>query len=149
MARWTIDEHTPVPHLSYFEADAYARWAGARLPTEAEWEHAARHFEVSPHKGHFAQRGVFHPMPAEHAAAAKPLQMFGDVWEWTQSPYAPYPGFQRGRWRGGRVQRQVHVQPVRAARRLVRDAGDARSRQLPQLLPARRAVAVQRAAPGA
>ncbi len=88
-----IDDHTPVPHLSYFEADAYARWAGARLPTEAEWEHAARHFGVSAHKGHFAQRGVFHPMPAEHAVAAQPLQMFGDVWEWTQSAYAAYPGF--------------------------------------------------------
>jgi ergothioneine biosynthesis protein EgtB len=88
-----IDDHTPVPHLSYFEADAYARWAGARLPSEAEWEHAARHFEVSAHKGHFSQRGVFHPMPAEQAAAAQPLQMFGDVWEWTQSAYAAYPGF--------------------------------------------------------
>ena len=88
-----IDVHTPLPHLSYFEADAYARWAGARLPTELEWEHAARHFALAPGNGHFAERGVFHPLPAERAAGTSPLQMFGDVWEWTQSAYAAYPGY--------------------------------------------------------
>ena len=88
-----IDAHTPLPHLSYFEADAYARWAGARLPTEAEWEHAARHFMLTPKQGHYAERRVFHPLPAEQAASAQPLQMFGDVWEWTQSAYAAYPGY--------------------------------------------------------
>lgn len=94
--RVPVDPHTPLPHLSYFEADAYARWAGARLPTEAEWEHAARalHGGVA---GHFADRNAFHPLPAHghpHGSApGQPVQMFGDVWEWTQSSYAPYPGF--------------------------------------------------------
>ncbi len=88
-----IDPGTPLPHLSYFEADAYARWAGARLPSEFEWEHAARHFALEAAHGHFAERRVWHPMPAEEDAGAKPLQMFGDVWEWTHSAYAAYPGF--------------------------------------------------------
>jgi formylglycine-generating enzyme required for sulfatase activity len=57
-----IDPHTPVCHLSYFEADAFARWSGARLPTELEWEHAARALR-SPIVGNFADRGAFHPMP--------------------------------------------------------------------------------------
>jgi ergothioneine biosynthesis protein EgtB len=88
-----IDPHTPLPHLSYFEADAYARWAGARVPTEAEWEHAARQFGVAATQGHFAERRAFHPLPAGQAATAHALQMFGDVWEWTQSAYAAYPGY--------------------------------------------------------
>jgi ergothioneine biosynthesis protein EgtB len=89
-----VDSQTPVCHLSYFEADAYARWSGARLPTEAEWERAARQFGVSPH-GHdnFADRGAFHPLPVAEASADAPVQMFGDVWEWTQSSYSPYPGY--------------------------------------------------------
>ena len=66
--RVPIDAQATLPHLSYFEADAYARWAGARLPTEGEWEHAARQ-----------------PLPLE--------QMFGQVWQWTQSAYAAYPGY--------------------------------------------------------
>jgi ergothioneine biosynthesis protein EgtB len=77
-----------VVHLSYFEADAYARWAGARLPTEAEWEVAASRVAVD---GNFAEGGRFHPqtVPAGPGLRA----MFGDVWEWTQSSYSPYPGF--------------------------------------------------------
>ncbi len=84
-----LDRAEPAVHLSYFEADAYARWAGARVPTEAEWEVAASDVPVS---GNFAEQGRLHP------AAADPVtrgvqQLYGDVWEWTQSPYVPYPGF--------------------------------------------------------
>jgi ergothioneine biosynthesis protein EgtB len=88
-----IDDHTPVCHLSYFEADAYARWVGARLPTEAEWERAARELRAPPRHANFADRGVFHPLPPAGAATDEPVQMMGDVWEWTASSYAPYPGF--------------------------------------------------------
>jgi ergothioneine biosynthesis protein EgtB len=88
-----IEGDAPVCHLSYYEADAYARWAaqqvpGARLPTEAEWELAAREL---PLQGHFAEAGVYRPRAAGGSGLR---QMFGDVWEWTASPYAPYPGFQ-------------------------------------------------------
>jgi ergothioneine biosynthesis protein EgtB len=86
-----IDPHTPACHLSFFEADAYARWAGARLPTEVEWEFAAR--SLASTAGHFADRGIFHPMPAVESPASAPVQMFGDVWEWTGSAYLPYPRF--------------------------------------------------------
>jgi ergothioneine biosynthesis protein EgtB len=79
----------PVCHLSLFEADAYARWAGARLPTEAEWEVAA---SGCPVKGNFIESGSLAPRPAD-ASAVAPSQLFGDVWEWTQSAYAPYPGY--------------------------------------------------------
>jgi len=86
-----IDHHTPVCHISFFEADAYARWAGGRLPTEFEWELAAR--DVAP-TGNFLESGALHPMPlVEEVSSQRPLQMFGDVWEWTRSDYAPYPGF--------------------------------------------------------
>ncbi len=87
-----IDPHTPVCHLSYFEADAYARWAGARLPLEGEWEHAARSVRASQ-RSNFADRGAFHPLPQVEHAAGEAVQMFGDVWEWTASNYTPYPGF--------------------------------------------------------
>jgi ergothioneine biosynthesis protein EgtB len=87
-----IDPHTPVCHLSYFEADAFARWSGARLPSELEWELAARALQA-PLTGNFANRGAFHPLPQKHPAGAAPVQMFGDVWEWTRSAYLPYPGY--------------------------------------------------------
>jgi len=87
-----LDPRTPVCHLSYFEADAYARWAGARLPTEVEWEHAARQ-QRAPTHANFADRGAFHPLPSEDAASDAPVQLFGDVWEWTQSSYGAYPGY--------------------------------------------------------
>jgi ergothioneine biosynthesis protein EgtB len=84
-----IDPHTPVTHVSYFEADAYARWAGARLPTEHEWELVARDLPVV---GNFADSGAFHPLPADDASPS-PAQLYGDVWEWTSSDYAAYPGY--------------------------------------------------------
>ena len=87
-----IDPRTPVCHLSLFEAEAYARWAGARLPTEVEWEHAARRLRA-PARPNFADRGAFHPLPANDAASDEPTQLFGDVWEWTQSSYSAYPGY--------------------------------------------------------
>jgi len=83
-----VDPHAPVTHLSYYEADAYARWQGRRLPTEQEWEHAAAD---EPLRGHFQDDGVFHPVPAADTGGL--AQVFGDVWEWTASAYAPYPGF--------------------------------------------------------
>jgi ergothioneine biosynthesis protein EgtB len=83
-----LDLHAPVTHVSYYEADAYARWRGARLPTEPEWEHAAARLPIG---GNLQERGIFHPLPA---TSDEPLaQLFGDVWEWTQSAYAPYPGY--------------------------------------------------------
>ncbi len=91
-----IDPHTPVCHLSYFEADAFARWAQARLPSEIEWEFAARRLApgAAMAAANFANRGAFHPLPAKQPVTDEPVQMFGDIWEWTQSPYNAYPGFQ-------------------------------------------------------
>jgi ergothioneine biosynthesis protein EgtB len=85
-----LDEHAPVAHLSYYEADAYARWAGQRLPTEQEWEHAAQTQRVCSASAYEA--GVFEPLPAAGIETG-PEQMTGDVWQWTRSPYVPYPGF--------------------------------------------------------
>jgi ergothioneine biosynthesis protein EgtB len=84
-----VDESEPVTHVSYFEADAYANWAGGRLPTEFEWERAALECPV---EGNFVETELFHPVPC--AASNSALhQMFGDVWEWTRSAYSPYPGY--------------------------------------------------------
>jgi ergothioneine biosynthesis protein EgtB len=88
----SIDSNTPVCHLSYFEADAFARWSGARLPTEVEWELAARSTQAT--SGNFVESNAFHPMPLQATPTGGPAQMFGDVWEWTASNYNPYPGYQ-------------------------------------------------------
>ena len=90
-----IDPNTPVCHLSYFEADALARWSGARLPTEFEWELAARSLPPSTlPSGNFVENAAYHPLPLQEDKPSQPMQMFGDVWEWTQSNYNPYPGYQ-------------------------------------------------------
>jgi ergothioneine biosynthesis protein EgtB len=79
-----LDPREPVCHVSYYEADAFARWFGTRLPTEAEWEVAAA---SAPIQGNFVESGWLHPVPAHGPTH------FGDAWVWTQSAYAPYPGF--------------------------------------------------------
>jgi ergothioneine biosynthesis protein EgtB len=95
-----VDQSEPVTHVSYFEADAYANWAGARLPTEFEWERAAL---SCPIEGNFVETERFHPVAAGSAVLADKAgkdqrlhQMFGDVWEWTRSAYSPYPGYRAG-----------------------------------------------------
>jgi ergothioneine biosynthesis protein EgtB len=83
-----VDLAAPASHISFYEANAYAEWAGARLPSEFEWEVASH--DATP-DGHFAAAGLFQPRAATRGPGLR--QMFGDVWEWTQSSYAPYPGF--------------------------------------------------------
>jgi ergothioneine biosynthesis protein EgtB len=86
-----IEAAAPVAHVSYFEADAFARWAGKRLPTEFEWEVAA---EGLPTTGNTLATRAMRPLPADGPGDGRhPRQMFGDVWEWTQSAYLPYPGY--------------------------------------------------------
>lgn len=97
MRKVELDE--PVCHVSYFEADAYARWSGARLPTEVEWEVAASDLPI---QGNFVENGHFHPIASNGATGQNSAlstqssalsQMFGDVWQWTRSQYTPYPGY--------------------------------------------------------
>lgn len=81
-----LDE--PVSHISFYEADAYARYKKCRLPTEVEWEHYVKQFAVQHHHDNFLEANIFHPR-----VATSDGQFFGDVWEWTSSAYSPYPGY--------------------------------------------------------
>jgi len=83
-----VDPAAPVCHVSYYEADAFARWAGKRLPTEIEWECATANLPVC---GNMLGQAALRPLPAPRRDGV--AQMFGDVWQWTQSAYSPYPGF--------------------------------------------------------
>jgi ergothioneine biosynthesis protein EgtB len=86
-----VNPNTPVCHVSFYEAEAFARWANERLPSEAEWEIAARN---APLDGNFVESRALHPLALrEFPADGTPAQIFGDVWEWTRSDYAPYPRF--------------------------------------------------------
>ncbi|MEJ2426233.1 MAG: ergothioneine biosynthesis protein EgtB, partial [Candidatus Thiodiazotropha sp.] len=80
-----LNPHEPVCHVSYYEADAYARWTGRRLPLESELEYV---LSQQPLEGHFADREAFHPAPADETG-----QWYGELWAWTASPYSAYPGF--------------------------------------------------------
>ena len=115
-----VDPAAPVCHVSYYEADAFARWMGKDLPTEQEWEVAARAGLID--------------------------DAFGIVWQWTRSAYSPYPGYRAAVRRARRVQRQVHGQPDGAARLVARDARRPFARELSQFLLSAGALAVQRAA---
>ena len=81
----------PVTHVSYYEADAFAHWAGARLASEAEWESVA---SAAPVAGNFVDDGTYHPVPLANANTS-PAQLYGDVWEWTRSAYLPYHGYRQ------------------------------------------------------
>lgn len=84
-----MDRHQPVSHVSFFEADAYARWADARLPTEAEWETAAHRLEHINGPARFRSGPTHHPVGSQAEATG----LLGNLWEWTASPYVAYPGF--------------------------------------------------------
>jgi ergothioneine biosynthesis protein EgtB len=85
-----VDPNEPVCHVSFFEADAYARWKDARLPTEQEWEFNCGDQNIA---GNFVEKKHFHPVALDEQKSSELQQMYGDVWEWTLSSYSPYPGY--------------------------------------------------------
>ena len=88
--RREVDPNAPACHLSYFEADAYARWAGFRLPSEFEWETVAQRIKI---EGNFSENLIFHPFDNSPNSSDRVQHLFGNVWEWTRSQYSPYPGY--------------------------------------------------------
>ncbi len=136
-----VDPDEPVCHVSYYEADAYARWAGKRLPTEAEWEVAA---QGQPIEGTFADSLHLHPRKAMGDGLT---QLYGDVWQWTRSQYSPYPGYAPaagalGEYNGKFMCNQFVLRGASCA-----TSREPRTRDLPQLLPARKLLAVHRHPP--
>lgn len=85
-----VHPEDPVTHISYYEAEAYARWAGARLPREGEWEVACQNCRL---EGHLVEDEIYQPIARQQDQGNGLHQMYGGVWEWTQSPYTPYPGY--------------------------------------------------------
>jgi ergothioneine biosynthesis protein EgtB len=94
---WPVNPGLPVSHVSFYEAEAFASWAGKRLPSEAEWEHAVvadGQDDAAPVVGNLADRETYHPRAAgARAGDGRLRQAHGDCWEWTSSAYHPYPGF--------------------------------------------------------
>ena len=133
-----VDLAAPVDHVSFYEADAYARWAGHRLPTEFEWEHAAI-IDADP-----TERP---PRLAPEAAQPGDRQMFGDVWQWTQSAYLPYPGYKAAPGAIGEYNGKFMCSQQRAAGLVLRDAAGPCPGDVPQLLLSPSALAVHRPAP--
>lgn len=135
-----VDPNEPVCHVSYYEADAYAHWTGMRLPTEAEWETIA----VAEGEGdNFLSGRAPHPQPALTSNA-----LYGDAWEWTSDRVFTVPGVPGCAGRRWRIQREVHGQPVRPPRRLLRHTARTCPWDIPQLFSSRCALGLQRRSVG-
>ena len=130
---------TPVCHVSFFEADAFAKWCSHRLPTEAEWESIA---SLAPPQGNFLETALFHPASAHGAGGIG--QIFGDCWEWTASAYAGHPGIQTSSWGSGRIQRKIYVLTDDSAGWILRHASGSHAGDVSQFLPSCCALAVLR-----